>query len=79
MVSLCVSNPQATLPITPRSLDVLSLLRLSEWQGCTLSSRYANNRIAQAVANYSRVVDEVFPRMSDPRDSLSSSNRKDEK
>jgi len=37
MVSPCVLNPQATQQTTPHSGVVLRVLKLLEWQGCTLS------------------------------------------
>jgi len=58
MVSPCVLNPQATLQTTPHSGVVLRVLRLLEWQGCTLSRRYRSNPIEIALANYIKAVND---------------------
>jgi hypothetical protein len=60
MVSLFVLRLLAIQRITQPSMVAFSLLRRWERQGCTLSSRYRNNAMAKAVANYVRTVDEVF-------------------
>jgi hypothetical protein len=62
MVSLLVLPVKVTQLSTLRFLVVFSMSKLWERQGCTLSSRYQNNRIALAVANYRKVAES----MSDP-------------
>jgi hypothetical protein len=64
-------------------LGVLSLLRLWEWQGCTLSRRYRSNPIDIALANYIKALNdfaslaESVSAMSDPSDSIQLFNRKE--
>ena len=80
MVSPCVLNPQETQQITLHSGVVLSLLRLSEWQGCTLSRRYRSNPIDIALANYIKALNdfaslaESVSAMSDPHDKVNLEN-----
>ena len=58
MVSLSVLRLLEILPIIPRSTIALSLWRLLEWQGFTLSKR--SNPIALAMLNYVQAVEATF-------------------